>query len=115
MIPVNEPIFVDQEKDTWNMNASTIEKESLKVERTAFPKNDFIKSTTKIDFELKFFDKRHKINHKETETHKMRFFSEDEINAVSNKSKFKVLDCYNWFDFNSKSSEDYYNVYILKK
>ena len=111
--------------DCWNKPAvlldppsirkSSFENESLKVERTAFPKNDFINSITKIDFELKIFNKKNKTNYKETETHKMRFFSEDEINAASNKSNFKVIGCYNWLDFNSKSSEDYYNVYILKK
>ena len=101
--------------DPPNIRKTLFENETLKIERTALPKNDFINSVTKIVFDLNIFDKKNDYKHNETETHEMRFFSEDEINFVSNQSNFKVLGCYNWLDFNSKSSEDYYNVYILKK
>ncbi len=80
-------------QDPPSIRKSSFENERLKVERTAFPENDFINSITKIVFELNIFDKRNNLDHKETEIHEMRFFSEDEINVVSNKSNFKVLDC----------------------
>jgi SAM-dependent methyltransferase len=111
--------------DCWNKPAvildppiirkTTFENEILKVERTAFPENNFINSVSNIFFELNIFDKKSNTIHKETETHQMRFFSEDEINQVSEESNLKVLGCYNWLDFGPKSSEKYYNVYILKK
>ena len=108
----NKPAVI---KDPPSIRKTFFENELLKIERIAFPDNDFLNSTTKIVFELNILDKKSNTKRFETEIHKMRFFSEDEIKAVSNKSKFKVLDCYNWLDYDSKSSEDYYNVYILKK
>ena len=111
--------------DCWNKPAvildppvirkTSFENELLKIKRTAFPKNDFTKSISKIVFEIGIFNKEKKTKFYETETHKMRFFSEEEINFISKESKFDVLNCYNWLDFNSKSSEDYYNCYVLKK
>ena len=111
--------------DCWNKPAvildppvirkTSFENESLKIERTAFPKNDFSNSTSKIVFEINIYNKENNTKYNETETHKMRFFSEEEINFISKESKFEVLNCYNWLDFNSKSSEDYYNCYVLKK
>jgi len=108
----NKPAVI---KDPPSIRKTFFENELLKIERIAFPVNDFINSITKIVFELNILDKKSNTKHFETETHKMRFFSEEEINYVSKKSKFKVLNCYNWLDINSKSSEDYYNCYILKK
>jgi hypothetical protein len=98
-----------------SIRKTSFENEVLKIERTAFPSNDMINSLTKIIFELKIFDKKRDLIYNEIEKHEMRFFSENEINCASNNSKFKVLSCYNWLDFSLKSSEEYYNVYILKK
>jgi len=111
--------------DCWNKPAVKIdppsirktffENEILKIERTAFPENDFNNSITKILFELNIFDKVKNINYREKEMHKMRFFSEDEVRNISNNSNFQFINCHNWLDFKTKSSEDYYNVYVLKK
>ena len=108
----NKPAVI---KDPPSIRGTKFENENLKIERIAYPENHFEKSITKIDFELKILDKKRNINFVETETHEMRFFSEDEINSVSQESNFKVLHCFNWLDINLKASEEYYNVYVLKK
>ena len=43
--------------------------ESLKIERTAFPKNDFSNSTSKIVFEINIYNKENKIYNSESETY----------------------------------------------
>ncbi len=92
-----------------------LENENIQVTRVANPMTHPMKNIVDVEYDIFIKNKKTKSINEFEETHKMRYFFDNELELMCKKTGFKVLKKYKWLSREKPSLQSWNVVWVVKK